>query len=268
MMRKAGMSLSFVLAMFLAINTLAASPFNTLEAIGTARVVSIIDGDTVIIDPAIKGADQIRLVGIQAPKLPLGRKNFTPWPLASEAKTALGAIVLNQMVTLYAGGQAMDRHGRLLAHLQTGDGVWAQGRMLAVGMARVYSFADNRKLIDLMLEQERQARRGGLGIWSHPFYQLRTPLNAAAFIGRFEIIQGTVVQARKVKTRVYLNFGENWRTDFTASVDNRARKLFRKAGFDPLLLEGKTIRVRGWLEDWNGPAVKLSHPEQIEIVND
>jgi endonuclease YncB( thermonuclease family) len=264
----ASIVLSIALAMVLISGAHAGVPLDGLKIIGSAHVVAIVDGDTVFIDPAINGAQQVRLVGIQAPKLSLGRKNFIAWPLASEAKTALGAMVLNKMVTLYAGGQAMDRHGRLLAHLQTDNGDWVQGRMLGIGMARVYSFSDNRKLVDLMLDNETQARLAGNGIWSHPYYQIRTPLNAADVIGRFEIVQGTVVQARKVKKRLYLNFGDNWRTDFTASLDNKALRLFRKVGLDPLSLEGKTIRVRGWLENWNGPSINLTHPEQIEIVND
>ncbi|MDP7625653.1 MAG: hypothetical protein QF493_11965 [Rhodospirillales bacterium] len=46
----------------------------------TAEVSVVIDGDTVKLKRTIgKGnlvSNQIRLVGIQAPKLPLGRKNF------------------------------------------------------------------------------------------------------------------------------------------------------------------------------------------------
>ena len=38
----------------------------------------IIDGDTLVLQSGV----QVRLVGIQAPKLPLGRRGFTAWPLA------------------------------------------------------------------------------------------------------------------------------------------------------------------------------------------
>jgi hypothetical protein len=26
------------------------------------------------------------------------------------------------------------------------------------------------------------------------------------------------------------------------------------------------VRVRGWIERWNGPVIKATHPEQIEIL--
>ena len=43
-----------------------------LEYSETAVAVKIVDGDTLILDTG----KQVRLVGLQAPKLPLGRPNF------------------------------------------------------------------------------------------------------------------------------------------------------------------------------------------------
>ena len=42
--------------------------------------------------------------------------------------------------------------------------------------------------------------------------------------------------------------------------------MFREAGTDPLSLEGKRIRVRGWLKRCNGPMIAATHPKQIEVV--
>ena len=97
----------------------------------SAKVVEVIDGDTVVLDDG----KEVRLVGIQAPKLPLNRPNFKEWPLAREAKDELEKLVLNQRVTLSYGGARIDRHGRTLAHLHTDDGTWAQGEMLNRGLA-------------------------------------------------------------------------------------------------------------------------------------
>ena len=53
-----------------------------------AIVSGIVDGDTVFITPPFKVENEIRLVGIQAPKLPLGWKNFLIWALACPFKCA------------------------------------------------------------------------------------------------------------------------------------------------------------------------------------
>ena len=131
-----------------------------LEAGRTARVSGVVDGDTVALDDGVT----VRLVGIQAPKLPLGRPGFVAWPLADEAKAALEALALGRRVTLYYGGRRTDRYGRALAHLYRDDGLWIQGELLALGMARVYSFQDNRAIVPSMLARDAAARMARLGV--------------------------------------------------------------------------------------------------------
>ena len=239
-----------------------------LEVGAKATVTEVVDGDTGIISPAPGGARQVRLVGIQAPKLPLGRKGFRQWPLAPNSKRALERLALGKAVTLYFGGTRMDRHGRHLAHLFLDDGLWVQGRLLADGMARVYTFPDNRAVAADMYVRERNARDAGLGIWWHPFYSVRAPDVDPLMrrLGTFQIIEGRVVAAARVKSRIYLNFGEDWRSDFTVTINGRARRVFEKAGLDAAGLGNKRIQVRGWLRKHNGPMIEATHPEQIEIV--
>jgi micrococcal nuclease len=232
----------------------------------TARVAAVIDGDTVVLASPVMEAKEVRLVGLQAPKLPLGRPNFPAWPLAEESKRALEALTLGKPVRLSFGGSDKDRHGRLLAHLHLADGDWVQGRMLALGMARVYSFPDNRSLVAEMLKLEADARAARTGIWALPFYAVREPRETVRLIGSFQLIEGRVLKAAKVKGTIYLNFGADWRSDFTATVGTDALKLFNKAGVDPLTYDGRVVRVRGWLKEMNGPMIALSHPEQIEAA--
>ena len=244
-----------------------------LEPGGIALVAEVVDGDTVVLDRAIDGAREVRLVGLQAPKLALGREGFRTWPLAPKAKAALESLVLGRTVRLSFGGRRRDRHGRLLAHLHVDDDrcaracSWVQGEMLERGMARVYSFADNRARVEAMYARERLARRAGRGIWALRFYAVRTADRTGRGIGTFQLVEGRVLAAARVKGRVYLNFGPDWRTDFTITVSGKALRLFRKAGLDPLLLEGRRVRVRGWLKSFNGPMIEATHPEQIQVLD-
>ena len=234
----------------------------SLPADITAQVAAVIDGDTV----TLADGREVRLVGIQAPKLPLGRRGFAEWPLAGEAKTKLEGLTLGQDVTLHYGGARADRHGRLLAHLtQTGGTVWVQGALLQAGLARVYSFPDNRALAAEMLALEREARAARRGIWAHPYYKIRTPDETRRDIETFQVVEGRVLQAAAVRDRLYLNFGPDFRTDFTIAIARRNLKLFGRE-FDGASLEGKTIRVRGWLKSVNGPMIEATHPEQIEVL--
>jgi len=97
----------------------------------------------------------------------------------------------------------------------------------------------------------------------HPFYAVRAPERLKGDLDTFQIVDGTVVDAVKVKNAVFLNFGPDWRTDFTVRLDGAALKLFRAAGVDPLTFKGERVEVRGWLRFKDGPMIDASHPEQF-----
>ncbi len=172
------------------------APWSALELGETALVVDVVDGDTVELDSGLA----VRLVGLQAPKLPLGRPGFKKWPLADTAKAELVGLISGARVGLYYGGRKRDRYGRALAHLARlgPDGrpdLWVQGEMLSRGMARVYSFADNRALVAEMLVLEQEAREAGRGIWGHGNYQILGVADTAARLNRFEVIEGSIISA-------------------------------------------------------------------------
>lgn len=231
-------------------------------------VTSIVDGDTVMLDTGLV----VRLIGIQAPKLALGRDGFEDWPKAEEAKAALAAIALNRPVILRHGGEDIDRYGRSLAQLYvTGESPgWVQEEMLASGMARVYSFPDNRACLPELFAAEARARVGNLGIWADPYYRVRRaerPLDLSALDGHYELVEGRVVAAARAGGLVFLNFGRRYSEDFTAVIDAKAQRLFASSGIDPLTLGGALVRVRGWVESRNGPSIPVTHPEQIEVLS-
>jgi len=239
-------------------------PAGQLDPGEPGEVTTIVDGDTLM----LADGREVRLVGIQAPKLPLGRAGFTPWPLAEEAKAQLSALTLGKTVTPGFGGRRGDRHGRVLAHLFDAEGRWIQGVLLEAGLARVYSFDDNRKLIAEMLDLERRARDARRGIWALDYYALRSAEQAGRWLGGFELVEGRVVSVGLVRRRAYLNFGDDWRSDFTIALDAEARRLFEAEGIDLKDYEGRLLRVRGWLKSRNGPMIEATHPEQIELLEE
>jgi hypothetical protein len=55
--------------------------------------------------------------------------------------------------------------------------------------------------------------------------------------------------------------------DFTVTIAPLDMREFRRARFDPRMLTGKTIRVRGWLELYNGPNMQIATPGAIEVLD-
>lgn len=236
----------------------------------TGQLRSVLDGDTLYLDNGLK----VRLAAIQAPKLPLGRKGFEAWPLGEESKAALQKLTKGKSLKLYYGGERRDRYDRALAQTYTLDDegkkdIWLQEEMVRLGMARVYTWPDTFQDSEKLYAAEIKARDARRGIWGDEYYRIRGPEpNALAQdIDSYQIIQGVITSTADVRGQIYLNFGADYKTDFTIAIAKRDRKRFKAAGMDPLALEGATIRIRGWVELSNGPMIWLDHPERLEVLN-
>ena len=234
------------------------------------RVESVVDGDTLFLDSGLK----VRLSALQSPKLPLGRPNFKAWPLSTTAKKELEKLALGQNVQLFYGGLRRDRYDRALAQVYLIDdngkkSLWLQEEMIRRGLGRVYTWPDTWQDSRKLFGAEQEARDQKKGIWKHPFYAVRGPEpNALAQdMDSFQVVEGIVTSSAKVKDKVFLNFGADYKTDFTIYVDKDGQKNFRKIGLDPRSLEGARVRVRGWVEMQNGPMMVLNHPERLEVLD-
>jgi len=241
-----------------------------MQAGETGRVESIVDGDTLFLDSGLK----VRLSATQAPKLPLGREGVKAWPLGRTSKKALSDLALGKRVRLYYGGLRRDRYDRALAQvwlLGDGDGqkLWLQEEMVRMGMSRVYTWPDTWQDSSRLYAAEQEARGDKRGIWGHDFYAVRTPdpNNLAQDMDSFQLVEGFITSSAKVKDKVYLNFGADYRTDFTILLNKDGQKRFKKLGLDPVSLEGARVRVRGWVEMQNGPMIILDHVERFEILD-
>ncbi len=74
--------------------------------------------------------------------------------------------------------------------------------------------------------------------------------------GEFVIVKGRVLSTFQTREDLYLNFGEDYKTDFTVRIPKRAWKQFGD-------MKGKEIIVRGVLREYNGPMIVADFKEQI-----
>ena len=148
--------------------------------------------------------------------------------------------------------------------------IWLQQELVAQGLARVYSFPDNRACVAELLESEAAARAARKGLWGVSAYRIRDAGGDPEAIARlkhsYQLVEGWVAAVGEGGNRIYLNFGTDWHTDFTVEIERKDARAFVAAGLDPHALAGKSVRVRGWVEWRNGPMIQASHPEQIELL--
>ena len=65
---------------------------------------------------------------------------------------------------------------------------------------------------------------------------------------------------------VYLNFGPDWRRDFTVRIAKEVARRLADAGLDLASLPGREIEIRGVVLEAGGPLIELSHPEQMQLL--
>lgn len=242
------------LGLLSAAGLVAAALAASAAAIERVRAEAALDGDTL----ALEGGAVLRLAGIRAPK---GEAEAR---FAEAARAKLTALAAGQALTLQIAGPERDRHGRIPAQATRADGVWLQGAMLEAGLARVETFADNPARAAEMLALEAAARQARRGLWGDRRYRVLTPKEAERAGDGFQLVEGRVERVTERRGRFYLDFGADWRRDFTVAIALGDRARFRAAGLDPAGLEGAVLRVRGWMRRLNGPMIEATHPEQIE----
>jgi len=146
------------------------------------------------------------------------------------------------------------------------DGATWQEVLVADGAARVSPASDDHSAIEKLLSLEAEARAAGRGLWAMSAYKVFEAGAARGAIGAYNIVEGTAVTAERHASRLYLNFGEDYRTDFTAGAAGRLATRWAKEGIDLASYAGKKLRVRGFVESINGPSIDLKHPLQVEVL--
>lgn len=148
--------------------------------------------------------------------------------------------------------------------------IWAQGHMIRRGFSRSYSLKGHFGCARDLQRLERDARSARLGVWRKAYYsitQAASPEKLSKRLGSYQLVEGRIISVGVVRKWTFLNFSNDWRSDFTVAIRAGDRKRFLGRGLDLSKLEGKKVLVRGWIERWNGPAIKATHPEQIEVLS-
>jgi micrococcal nuclease len=253
-----------------ALSVAAPAPACTLEPGPIRTVTRVIDGETIVLDDG----KAVRLIGALAPRARDAGAEPGQWPPETDAIRALSDLVLAKRVKLAFAGRRSDRYGRQLAHVFVGgptSETWVQGALLSSGHARAYGLADSFTCARELLAHEREARRNRLGLWRNGIYRtLRSdqPGELMQQRGKYVLVTGNVVSVGRTKSASYINFGEDWRTDFTARIEKKV--LSADPAFDRSLdgLSGKTIIVRGWIERRNGPLIDIIDASQVTLQSD
>ena len=240
--------------------------FSVMKHTKSGKIRKVIDGLTIL----LKDGTIVRLSSIYIP-------DFHIWEGADFSETALKflqeKLPENTEVMLYQTRNTKwgrtNRMGHEMAHLVVKkDNFWLQGALLAQGLAHVKTIPNSNDMLEQMLSIEGKARNLKIGIWSADSeFKAIDVADAQNKLGSFSIVEGKVKKIATIRNNIYLNFGQDWKTDFTVMVTSKMRRDFAKKFINLQSLSGKTIRVRGNIREYNGPLIELDTTAHLEILD-
>jgi endonuclease YncB( thermonuclease family) len=204
----------------------------------------------------------IRLAGLDIPSAARGG-----FDALAPARALLTAGWAGKTVSVALLAPRPDRWGRWLADLALPGGLAPSTQLLGAGLALVRPEFETSDCEEARLETESKARQSGLGLWNDPesIHDASDPDDLRAYDGLFVLAEGQVRRVGVGRSRVYLDFGR--RGGFSVVALRKTEPAFERRGVKLEALTGRTIRVRGVVEDRFGPAIELSDPWMIEPLD-
>jgi len=201
----------------------------------------IIDGDTIHLQDRRK----VRFIGINTPEI--GRKGKASQPFAKQAYRALVKLLKNnKKVGLSYDQDKKDRYKRLLAYVVLVDGQSVEQALLAQGLAYSIVIPPNAKHIDCYRAIEEEARKSRLGVWQLPENQWIEAHKLSSKSKGYRFVSGMVSAYSESKKSIYLKLTPK------LSIRIAKKDLPYFSTIDFKSLQGKKLRVRGWVSRYKG----------------
>lgn len=231
----------------------------------SAVVSGAIDGATI----NLSDGGEIRLAGIDAPARPL---SLAPGEVSTPGEVArdkLSQLTSGVEVSLAEAGSGPDRYGRAHAYAFLPDGRSVAEAQIAAGYARARWFPDENGCFPAFLAAEKAAREAKRGLWAGSAYSIEQADDPS--LGRrnglYDLVEGRVVSVGHGTRMIFFDFGHDIRRDFTVMVPPAVADALAAAGRPVDGFAKRQVRVRGVIEESNGPAIRLNDPAEIELLD-
>jgi micrococcal nuclease len=210
----------------------------------------VIDGDTI----EIPGGDRVRLLGIDTPE----RGDLLSRLAAGRLKELTGPGGVELEVC-----DERDTYGRLLATVKV-NGSDVNRILLREGLALPMLIPPcGRPVAKDILSAAGKGAVSGKGIYSLDKNKIILHTEALDHLGERAMVRGRILDLYKGRKAWHLNFGRDYKTDFTAVLFRDGQKKFHELGLDPARLVGSEVLVIGKVKRYNGPEIIIRGPDQI-----
>ncbi len=183
--------------------------------------------DTAVVAEAIDGATfrlsdggEIRLAGIDVPARPLGLAAGAPWPAGDAARAGWRDSLPEKASHWRRAGDGPDRYGRAHAYVFLPDGHALAEALITEGLARARWLPGENGCFPAFLVSEKAARAAGRGLWAEAGFatQRADDPSLSKRNGLYDLVEGRVVSVGHGSRMIFLDFGHDYRRDFTVMV--------------------------------------------------
>jgi micrococcal nuclease len=163
-----------------------------------ARVVRVIDGDTIVVDRG-RGDERVRYIGIDTPETV--RPGVSVEWMGKTSSAANKALVEGKTVVLEKDVSETDRFDRLLRHVWLQDGstwVLVDLELVRIGYARVSTYPPDVKYSELYLAAQVEAREQDLGLWGDGPLTFVSPEDGSVIATKTIVVHGLSIPGSRV----------------------------------------------------------------------
>ena len=229
-----------------------------------AFVKKVVDGDTI----ELLDGSMVRYIGIDTPEMSFKRADkweHKPQRYAVEATLLNQKLVEGKKVRFEYDTVKKDRYRRILAYVYA-DNLFINGEMVKQGYAYTFNFPPNVRYAEVFAQYQDEAQKNCRGIWSNKD-QIISSDEAYRYIGAIKTIKGKIMRVTKTPKVIYLNFGADYKKDFTIVIFKRNFKEFAKLSNDLAgVYQNKTVSITGKIKEYNGPEIIAHSPADIRIL--
>jgi len=228
-------------------------------------VSEVIDGDTI----KLSNGRLLRYIGLDTPEVRTKRGSqfvYDPQPFSLEAKEYNRKLVEGRAVRIEFDLEKQDKYGRLLGYCFIGD-TFVNEKLIQEGLAVLYTYPPNVKYVDKFVNSQSKARLEKRGLWGS--YTVINQAQAHKYIGQIRTVKGRVLNTYQSSKCVFLNFGSDYKSDFTVVIFNNALAAFTKQAINPVnFYQNKLVEVSGRVREYNGPEIIVNTPYEIQVIDE
>ena len=227
------------------------------------KVIKVIDGDTV----KLSNGRLLRYIGIDTPEVRIkknGKFMYQPQPFSLEAKEYNRKLVEGKTVNVEFDIVKEDRYQRLLGYCFI-EGILVNADLIEQGLAVLYTYPPNIKHVKDFTKAQSRARKDKKGLWG--FYEAISSDEAERFVNQIRTVRGRILSTYNSGKVIWLNFGQNYKKDFTVAIFKNSFKYFHNKGIQPeSFYKGKMVEITGKIREYNGPEIIVNTPYEINII--